>query len=67
MPSLFHMPGVVSVPIRDFDVTRAIGLQWLPGMETLEHVARMVATMRSHSWEKDLHTGEKRRHEIKLA
>jgi DNA-binding transcriptional LysR family regulator len=67
MPALFHMPGVVSVPIRDFELTRTIGLQWLPGMETLEHVARMVATIRSHSWENDLHTGEKRRHAIKLA
>ncbi len=67
MPALFHMPAVVSVPIRDFDVTRTIALQWLPGMELLDHVARMIAAIRSHSWASDLHTGEKRRFAVKFA
>jgi DNA-binding transcriptional LysR family regulator len=66
MPALFHMPGVVSIPVRDFDTTRTIGLQWLPGIDALDHVARMIATIRSHSWSSDLHTGEKRRLAIKL-
>jgi DNA-binding transcriptional LysR family regulator len=66
MPALFHMPGVVSVPIRDFETTRTIGLQWLPGTDTLDHVARMIATVRSHSWSSDLYTGGKRKLGIKL-
>jgi DNA-binding transcriptional LysR family regulator len=66
MPALFHMPGVVSLPIRDFETTRTIGLQWIPGVDALDHVARMIATIRSHSWSSDLHTGEKRRQAIRL-
>lgn len=67
MPALFHMPGVVGVPVRDFERTRTIGLQWLRGAEASHHVARVIATVRSHSWVNDLHTGEKRRLSIKLS
>jgi DNA-binding transcriptional LysR family regulator len=66
MPALFHLPGVVSVPIRDFETTRTIGLQWIPGIDALDPVARMIATIRSHSWSTDHHTGEKRRVTLKL-
>lgn len=67
MPALFHMPGVVGIPIRDFETTRTIGLQWLPGTDSLDHVSRMISTIRSHGWSNDLHTGEKRRSAIKPA
>jgi DNA-binding transcriptional LysR family regulator len=67
MPALFHMPGVVGVPIRDFETTRTIGLQWLPGIDALDHVTRMIGTIRSHAWSSDLNTGEKRKVAIKFA
>ncbi|MGY4225068.1 DNA-binding transcriptional LysR family regulator [Bradyrhizobium sp. USDA 4503] len=67
MPALFHMPGVVGVPIRDFEAKRTIGLQWMPGIDAIDHISRMITTIRSHAWSCDLHTGEKRRLAIKVA
>lgn len=65
MPALYHAPGVVNVPIRDFTTTRTIGLRWLAQPAEHKSLNAMIVFASSHAWNTYLFSGEKRKASVR--
>ncbi|QQN62232.1 LysR family transcriptional regulator [Bradyrhizobium diazoefficiens] len=61
MPALYHAPGVFNIPIKDFPLTRTIGLRWAPRAQKNEALQALITFTSNHSWGSDLFSGVNRR------
>jgi DNA-binding transcriptional LysR family regulator len=61
MPALHHAPGVFNIPIKDFPLTRTIGLRWIPRADKNKPLQAFITFASNHAWGTDLFSGANRR------